>query len=111
MRGQEHIVTLRRKGAAPAVVFLSDCQPLFAGDVQYTADDKPRRADLRFLIGLTVSVTGSDAETVKAWASACREAGAKRVIWASERQTGAGEYLRCHLTEINDSAGFLTWQA
>ena len=44
------------------------------------AKDKPSHADLRFLVGLTVCLDGTNEGRLNAWKKACIDAKAKRVI-------------------------------
>lgn len=92
MRGHENIIALRMKGVRPAgMVWLCDypVKPEFI-EWQYASDcaspsvsvhgDEIGALDLRFVVGLPVDVTGTDARRVKALAGACKRAGASMVI-------------------------------
>ena len=90
MRGHEDLIRVRQKGLKPAgLVFVDDYDVLpdvlrwleneSAPNVS-TDGDLISSLDLRFLIGLKVSVDGRDPMRVKALAAACRKAGAEYVI-------------------------------
>ena len=91
MRGHLPIIAMRRRGAAPSTVTLSDTRmdawcwrdwPEFMphAQVQVEPADAPRRLDLRFVVGMTVFVDGYNANRVNALADAAERAGADRVI-------------------------------
>lgn len=100
MRGHERLVALRRHGIRPPSVWLTDApppQPLADGtrldwwaftkplppEVSIDPADSPLRADLRFVVGLTVHVMLDDSDRMAAWVQACRDAGAARVFGSS----------------------------
>jgi len=104
MRGHERLVALRRRGIRPPSVWLVDSpppQPLADGtrldwwaftkpqpvEVSIDAADSPQRADLRFVVGLTVHVTIAEPQRMRAWVKACSDAGAARVFGSSHRVT------------------------
>lgn len=108
MRGHEAIIRARLRGfVPPRGVWFCTTAPQVFGDVQYAPQDNPRLADLRFVVGLPVTVMGTSATTTRAWADACKAAGASRVIWAVMRDEGEGEFMRSHVTELGDTAGLL----
>jgi len=82
MRGHDAIIAMRQGGKKPGIVFLNDfpCStdwPRF-GDFA-TVDvsgDQPEWLDLRFLIGLRVSITGTSEKRAKRFMEACKAAGA-----------------------------------
>lgn len=92
MKGHLPLIAMRRQGARPDVVFLdvdadrleqwrnwpADCPS--RATVQVDPTDSPARLDLRFLIGLLVVVSGSDADRVQRIGQACQDAEALRVI-------------------------------
>lgn len=85
MHGHEHLIAMRKRGMKPSMVFLSD----FPGKSNWheTGDhpeitvyhDVPERADLRFLVNLSVTITASTKDRAKALLEACRKAGATSV--------------------------------
>jgi hypothetical protein len=96
MRGHEPILAMRKAGTAPSFVFINDfhCQP--ARDwsnpgVKYgeqwpadhatvsTAGDALSSLDLRFLVGLKVSISSESEGRAKALFELCKKAGAKTV--------------------------------
>ena len=85
MRGHTGIIAMRQAGKRPGIVFLNDfpCQADWAemGD-HATVDvsgDSPMQLDLRFLVGMRVSITGSTEARAKALAEVCKQAGAAMV--------------------------------
>lgn len=83
MRGHEKLIAMRRHGKRPAIVFVNDflCPTDWfeTGGRHVTvsvAGDALHRADLRFLVGLTVSATSYDEARAKALMQACQRAGA-----------------------------------
>lgn len=86
MRGHEKLIALRQRGLRPAIVFVNDflCPTDWfeTGDRHVTvsvAGDALHRADLRFLVGLTVSATSYDEARAKALMQACQRADAALV--------------------------------
>ena len=86
MHGNEPIIAMRKRGTSPKVVFLNEypCPTDWTEFHEYaTVEIKPTDAiealDLRFLIGLTVSISGSTIERAKRIAEACKAAGATTV--------------------------------
>ena len=107
MRGHDQILASRRRGLAPKAVHLADTAPLWVGHVQYEPEDIPKLADLRFVVGLLVFVTGLDSERVSAWAQACEAAKARRVVTAVFEQPDPQWRAEC--VQIGDSTGQFTW--
>jgi hypothetical protein len=103
MTGQDSILAMRRRGKAPAFVWVSDRRTAFLSGLTVRLDpaDIPEALDLRFLVGLTALVDGGDPERVDRIAKACA-AVAKRVI----ANTTAG----FHTVRITDTEGVMTWQ-
>jgi hypothetical protein len=100
---------MRRQGARPNVVFLdvdrdhteqwrrwpqlSPHRPT----VQVEPTDSPARLDLRFVIGLIVLVSGSDADRVQRIGKACEDAEALRVI------TTVCDPKTCEVVDFSDT--------
>jgi hypothetical protein len=94
MRGHHPIIAMRRKHVCPSLVLIDTdidhlrCWrdwPAFdpsIAQVHIDADDIPSLLDLRWLVGITVIVSGSNPERVAAIDQACRDHQAKRVIAA-----------------------------
>jgi hypothetical protein len=86
MTGHESIVAMRRKGKRPAIVFVNDF-PCWT-DWEEFADhatvcvyrDAPALLDLRWAVGLTVSILADSEARAVAIADAFRESGAKTVV-------------------------------
>lgn len=68
MRGHEKIIAMRKRRTIPEIVFLNDFPCEFAEDWADVCvhNDTISSLDLRFLIGLTVSIAGTDEKRVKA---------------------------------------------
>ena len=92
MRGHENLIALRKRGLKPSgMVHVCDypVQPKFLR-WDHTEDgtsptvcvdgDDIASLDLRFVVGLRVDVTGTDAKRVKTLASMCKKVGADTVI-------------------------------
>lgn len=120
MNGHLPLIAMREQGAVPAVVWLEtnpehdpccddwlDISPDHA-HLQLDQNECPARADLRCVVGLMVSISGSDLKRVRATRDACVAAGAKRVIAATTKRIGRGESQEHEVVEITDTAGFLT---
>ena len=95
MKGHESLIAMRMQGAKPLAVNIHlgtwpaqrpNAFDLPAHEVFINQADKPTRADLRFLIGLDVFVTGAEGENhdVSGWCQACVDAGAAKVIGYEE---------------------------
>lgn len=95
MKGHHPIIAMRRRGVRPSLVWIDTdrdatrcwrnwpaIDPTMA-HVQVEPDDSAALLDLRWLVGLTVIVSGSDAQRVDAIGQACRDHDAGRVITAS----------------------------
>jgi len=85
MRGHETIIRLRSAGKRPAFVFVNDwpCQTDWLETGEHatvcTAGDAIPSLDLRFLVGLRVSVSSQSEERAKALFEACKAAGVEMV--------------------------------
>lgn len=118
MRGQAQLETLRRRGYAPEMVHIAttpiarhfaDNWPLYSPRfAQLQAEGNPRRADLRCVVGLWVQIDGEDRETVKAWADAAKDAGARRVV-TSLADFSAPEEWKHSIVEMTDTDGVIVW--
>lgn len=94
MRGQEGIIAMRMRGQKPAMVYVDsdpDKSALWRDwpgvcpatpSVWVQPDDVPHRLDLRFLVGLTAVISGTDAERLQALERAALDAGATRTVVA-----------------------------
>ena len=84
MRGHEPILAMRKRGKRPAIVFLNDFAcPKEMDWAEYgehaTVDvhaDQPEQIDLRFLIGMRVSISAEDEGRARRFVQACKDAGA-----------------------------------
>ena len=102
MKGHDQIIAMRKQGMRPAVLWFSDNQVRDQLSVQYEKKDRPGVTDLRFVTGLVVQVEGRELATVKAWAEACKAAGAARVLWIHYRSLEGEEY-RAEIIGMGDS--------
>ena len=115
MTGQEKILALRRTGRSPRTVWVDDF-PGNASDgtsVSLAPQDVPEQQDWRFLVGLTVLVSGTCEARLFRIAAACG-AFAKRVIvnvHGTEPARGQYGLPISPLLKITDTDGVLTWQA
>ncbi len=95
MQGHQALLEMRRAGRAPGAVFIDVDLPTLtpmdedlqwqnvdpsSADIEIAVDEPVHRLDFRFVIGLTVHVSGCEAKRVEAVRDACIAAKAKRVI-------------------------------
>lgn len=112
MRGHEHIIAMRKTGVTPKIVFINDfpCQtardwhnpgekygevwPADHATVS-TAGDPLSSLDMRFLVGLTVSISSESEARAKA-------------LFAKAMQFGAKTVAACHVkpTQPHQQAGW-----
>ena len=85
MRGHTEIIQMRKAGRKPALIFLNDWplntkwrEPTDSLEVSIM-DEKPQHADLRFLIGLRVSISCNTEARAKAFFEAAKSAKAEIV--------------------------------
>lgn len=100
MRGHETILRMREQGNKPSFVFLND----YPCDTDWFENghtacvcvdgDSPAALDLRFLVGLSVSVCSHDEKRAKAIFERCKEAGVDRVA-ACHIQRGVPPGRQC----------------
>lgn len=83
MRGQDAIIELRKSRRKPSTVFLNDylcdVDRMETGDhftVAISPDERIESLDLRFLVGLQVSISGSSEKRARGLLKACQDAGA-----------------------------------
>ena len=86
MNGNEKIIAMRKTGKRPGIVFLNDfsCSTDWTeyGDhatVSILPSEGLETIDLRFLVGMAVSVAGSSDDRAKRLFEACKAAGAATV--------------------------------
>jgi hypothetical protein len=112
MRGADDLVSMRKRGAVPSVVWI-DAETEYLhlpasqehAHLQLADGESAHRADMRCVVGLTVCVSGPDANRVHALRDAAIAAKAKRVI-ASVVTLRTGHWI---VDEVTDTAGFMTW--
>ena len=98
MKGHEPIISLRQSGKKPAIVFLNDfpCDtdwPRFGDHATVDVSaDQPEWLDLRFLVGLRVSITGTSEKRAKRFMEACKAAGAITVGAGVSAHVSGGRY-------------------
>lgn len=120
MRGHLALIAMRQRGAKPDLVWLEtnperdpccddwlEITPKHA-HLQFDPEESPARVDLRCVVGLTVSISGSNLKRVRATRDACIAAGAKRVIASTTRQIGNDEFPAFQVMELTDTDGHLT---
>ena len=107
MRGHEGVIKMRMQGLAPVMVNIDDYEfksPLIDWE---THNDSPticvnkeniESLDLRFLVGMLVSVSSCSEDRAKRLFNACKRAGAKTV--ASAHSFMDGEVSKTGWTEI-----------
>ena len=116
MRGHEPLIAMRKSGIAPKIVFINDfpCQdsrdwsnpgekygevwPADHATVS-TAGDLLSSLDLRFVVGLTVSITSESEGRAKAIFAKAKWFGAKTVA-ACHHQAGVPIHKQAGWTEI-----------
>ena len=85
MRGHEAIIAMRQAGNRPAIVFMNDypCKTDWLEMADHATvevcGDQPEWLDLRFLIGMRVSISASSEARGKRFMEACKRAGATTV--------------------------------
>ena len=105
MRGHETILAMRQQGKRPSIVFLNDfpCQTDWAyrGDSATVniSGEAVETLDLRFLVGMTVSVLSTDENRATAILEACKAAGAAVVAVGCARMGERG-YVESTMGEI-----------
>lgn len=105
MRGQENIIAMRLCGKVPKIVFLNDydCKTdwVDCGDHATVCCDKDTISslDLRFLVGLTVSISASTEARAKALFAKAKWFGAKTAA-ACHVQTDKTAFDQSGWTEI-----------
>ena len=86
MQGHEHIYTIRKQGQKPAMIFINDypCKTDWhdfdAHVTVSTAGDPIETLDLRFLVGCSVNISGTDEKRCKALFEASKAHGAHLVV-------------------------------
>jgi hypothetical protein len=109
MKGADRIIAMRCNGVKPVNLAFTDARPADGATVQYEPKDNPATTDIRFVIGLLVTVDGTDEKTVKAWAKACADAGAERVIWTLFDDRGQGESRKVKAMAMGDTEHIFDW--
>jgi hypothetical protein len=85
MRGHDEIIRMRQGGKKPAMVFINDwpCRVDWFDNSDHatvsTAGDAVEALDMRFAVGLAVSISAQSESRAKALSDACKEAGADLV--------------------------------
>lgn len=105
MRGHEALVAMRRRGMRPVSADISDGMDRLGcwrdwqhwtgvAHVEVQPGDSINRLDLRCMVGLIVSVAGTDPVRVRALHDACVAAGARAVMAAVYAPTASGDLRR-----------------
>ena len=89
MRGHDHVIKFRQSGFRPQSVFVCDF-PMVVNNPEWREDyhhmtvcthgDALGSLDLRFVVGLVVTVMGDELGRVRQIAADCKKAGADRVV-------------------------------
>jgi len=93
MRGHEEIVRMRLEGIAPEAIFINDfpCQTDWWENDDHctvcTFGEPIKTLDMRFCVGMVVSICSDSEKRSKELFEACKGAGA-RVIASSHHQVG-----------------------
>jgi len=118
VKGQDALLTMRRGGKAPSIVFVEttsdrlktwrDWQAVTPGmaTLLIEHDDVPALLDLRCVVGLVVSIAGDCEEFVGRVHDACIEAKASRVISTVTRPNHRGDH---EVIRITDTTGAMVW--
>lgn len=105
MRGHDAIISMRKAGKKPGVVFINDfnCKTDWdLWDDHPTIDvsgDKIYGLDLRFLVGVAVSISSCDEKRAKALFNACKRASCS-VVAACHVQEGVFPAKQSGWTEV-----------
>ena len=122
MLGHQPLIAMRCRGLKPALATIETESALYPArwartwpdelpdDAQILVErqDSVRLLDLRFLVGMQVSLQGFDRHRVVSLFNACVAAGAERVIGHVVRPAPRRETF--DLLEIIDSEGLMTWR-
>lgn len=121
MIGDKGIIKTRVAGRKPSVIYVnadgysavkSSPSPMQTNpDLIIFPQERLSDLDLRFLVGMITSISGTDHKRVDEVTKACIDAGAKRVIsnyliW--KKYTTA---VHIELVRVADTEGHLTWEA
>jgi hypothetical protein len=107
MKGHEGIIKMRQQGLAPVMISLDDFRfpsPLtdweeYGAQPTVCVHKEPiERLDLRFLVGMKVSITSHTEDRAKRLFDACKAAGAKFV--AASHTAMVGEVAKTGWVEI-----------
>lgn len=122
MTGDKEIIKTRMMGYRPNVVFINaDGYPACGVD-NFPMNSMPdliirptesiKELDFRFLVGLTVTISGLDDKRVTAVADACKAAKAKRVIANfAIKKSGLHGSVQIEINRIEDTEGHLNWES
>ena len=105
MRGHEQLIAMRKAGKAPKFVFLNDypCKTDWfeTGDhvTISTHGERLESLDLRFLVGMAVSVSSCQENRAKALFNACKRVSCK-VVAACHVQEGVPHWKQSGWTEV-----------
>lgn len=110
MTGQDRIIALRKRGMKPVGVWVCDYRADTSDGVTVSlgAQDTPELQDWRFLVGLTVHLSGDDARRLERLTAACMQY-AKRVVatlFAPVEYAGQRYHT---VASIADTEGVMVW--
>lgn len=121
MRGHEAVIAMRRRGSAPASIWLDDTGGPFtlvthprigwqlgsnAANVEVAPDENPLRLDLRFCVGLKVHAHCNSASRLAQIEARAMECGAARVIGSLFAGTGKSP----RVVRMTDTEGKFVWE-
>ena len=112
MRGHLPLIAMRRRGIRPAAVWFSldETDPRSADwhqrhepcVVEVLRGEGIGSLDLRFTVGMTVIVQGSNRDRCEAMHRALRAAGAAKVVTHAAQPTGRGDEFETVLQLVDD---------
>lgn len=118
MRGHLPIIAMRRRGIRPLAVWFSVDEPDPRSADWHQADDEVAvevlpvdgigSLDLRFIVGVTAIIQGSNRGRCEAMHHACRAAGAAKVVTHVSQPTGRDDEFR---TVVQMVDGLTTMEA
>lgn len=108
MKGIESLVAMRMEGRVPSLLYVDLDVGRMPGEGHLQIDNAEplHSVDLRAVQGLVVSISGLDAGRVRAIGLACEQAGARRVIANTLKQSTHG----FEMVEVTDTEGVFEWK-
>jgi len=109
MKGLQDLITMRMEGRVPSLLYVDLDVGRMPGEGHLQIDNTEplHSVDLRAVQGLVVSISGMDAGRVRAIGQACEQAGARRVIANTLKQSNHG----FDMVEVTDTEEIFTWRS